>query len=178
MGCNCPVSKHNAITKECNISKKLIKVNNKINIQKQINYKKGIQYATGLLNNTLNSNIFPEAHLLDYSVFPLKKYSFAGPFTDLKKRLNPDDSWKDWSAPRNPLDKGAYYHDLCYRDNKDVATRNKCDADLKKISDKQIKDGKTLSERNNARLVSSVMFGKVILGAGGKKKARKGRNKF
>ena len=44
----------------------------------------------------------------------LPGHNFTGPFTRLKKRLNPDLTPKKWSKPVNLIDKAAYHHDICY----------------------------------------------------------------
>ena len=61
--------------------------------------------------------MLPEQHLTDVRPDGTKrKYNFAGPFTKLDKRLNPDDTTKDWSKPINKLDEAAMAHDIAYRD--------------------------------------------------------------
>lgn len=94
----------------------------------------------------------------------IERASFAGPGTKLNKRLNPDDTWKPWSAPINAIDDGAYYHDLVYRDTEKMPLeqkrreRMKADRDLKKVSDAVIHDpSATFINRTAGRLVSAIM---------------------
>ena len=76
------------------------------------------QKGGSLLNKAINNLPF-EMHL------PV--HSFAGPGTNLKKRLNPDLTPEEWSKPINRVDKAAYHHDIGYLKNPDVKTRNKLD---------------------------------------------------
>jgi len=63
--------------------------------------------------------------------FHLPGHNFTGPGTRLDKRLNPDDTPKDWSKPINRVDTAAYHHDLCYAKNRDRKTRNEiCDRQM------------------------------------------------
>jgi superfamily II DNA or RNA helicase len=112
------------------------------------------------LNDFINDLPF-EAHLLDFSKFPPKKYSFCGPATKLNERLNPDDSVKEWSKPINNLDLGCYYHDIAYRDNKDVKNRNIADEKLSRVASDVIKNPSSISEKLNAILVKKIMDYKV-----------------
>ena len=54
--------------------------------------------------------------------------NFTGPRTKLYKRLNSDETPKEWSNPTNRVDNAAYYHDLCYSKHDDAKTKNQvCD---------------------------------------------------
>ena len=58
----------------------------------------------------------------------LSGHNFTGPGTKLYKRLNPDDTPKEWSIPINRVYNAAYHHDLCYSKHDDTKTRNEvCD---------------------------------------------------
>ena len=58
----------------------------------------------------------------------LPGHNFTGPGTKLYKRLNPDETPKEWSIPINRVVKAAYHHDLCYSNHDDTKTRNEvCD---------------------------------------------------
>ena len=59
----------------------------------------------GVINKMIN-NLPIEMHL--------PGYNFAGPGTNLKKRLNPDLTPKEWSKPINRVDEAAINHDICY----------------------------------------------------------------
>ena len=77
--------------------------------------------ATGgsFLNTLVNKRPF-EMHL--------PGHNFTGPGTKLSKRLNPDETPKEWSIPINRVDNAAYHHDLCYSKHDDTKTRNEvCD---------------------------------------------------
>ena len=56
------------------------------------------------LNNLVNKLPF-EMHL--------PGHNFTGPETKLHKRLNPDETPKEWSIPINRVVNAAYHHDLC-----------------------------------------------------------------
>ena len=53
----------------------------------------------------------------------LPGHNFTGPRTKLCKRLNSDETPKEWSMPINRVDNAAY-HDLCYSKHSDTKTRN------------------------------------------------------
>jgi hypothetical protein len=113
--------------------------------------------------NSFISNLPFEAHMIDFSGWIPKKYSFCGPGTKLNERLNKDDSIKEWSKPINKLDDGCYYHDLAYR-NEDILTRNEADKKLKDVADDIRLEGiqkHSRSELFNAWLVSKIMNTKV-----------------
>ena len=58
----------------------------------------------------------------------LPGHNFTGPGTKLYKRLDPDETPKEWSIPINRVDNVAYHHDLCYSKYDDTKTRNEvCD---------------------------------------------------
>ena len=65
--------------------------------------KKGT--AGGSFLNSLVNKLPFEMHLPDYN--------FTVPGTKLNKRLNPDETRKEWSMPINRVDNAAYHHDLC-----------------------------------------------------------------
>ena len=99
----------------------------------------------------------------------LPVHNFTGPGTKLKKPLNPDLTPKKWSKPVNRVDKAAYYHDLCYLENDDTATRNVvCDKNMLK----ELKGiyNPTLRERLDKSIVSKLNRTKVKFGMGAKKK--------
>ena len=78
-----------------------------------------VKTGSGLFNTLVNKLPFE---------FHLPGHNFTGPGTRLDRRLNPDDTPKDWSKPINRVDTAAYHHDLCYAKNQDRKTRNKiCD---------------------------------------------------
>ena len=76
--------------------------------------KKGA--AGGSCLSTLMNNLHFEIHL--------PGHNFTGSGTKLYKRLNPDETPKEWSVPINRVDNAAYRHDLCYSKHDDTKTRN------------------------------------------------------
>ena len=70
----------------------------------------------GSFLNTLVNKLPFEMHLLGQN--------FTGPGTKLYKRLNPDETPKEWSIPINRVDNTAYHYDLCYSKYYDTKTRN------------------------------------------------------
>ena len=50
--------------------------------------------------------------------------NFTGPGTTLYKRLNLDETAKEWNIPIKTVDNAAYHHDLCYSKNDDTKTKN------------------------------------------------------
>ena len=54
-----------------------------------------------------------------------KKYNYCGPNTDLKKRLNPDKTPKDFSKPINKVNEICMRHDIAYEEaDKGIGTRH------------------------------------------------------
>ena len=107
---------------------------------------KKCQFArwSGIVNKTINNLPFE---------FYLPFHNFTGPETKLRSRLNEDDTPKSWSIPTNTVDKAAYHHDVCYRDNRDTKTRNTlCDKnmleDLADIEDPTLRLERDLIEQS------------------------------
>ena len=101
-----------------------------------------------------------EAHLLvtDPKTGLPTKASFIGPGTHLNKRLNADDSIKEWSKPKNELDAAAYRHDLDYRNHTDAAGRNIADQKLLQAADKYLKKpGLSKLDRIDGNIVKAAM---------------------
>ena len=101
-----------------------------------------------------------ELHLLgtDEVSGKTKKMSFAGPGTKLNKRLGPGDVPHDWSKPINDLDRGAYDHDICYRDSTNASVRNACDDRLKGVAKRFLnKPGISKLDKVDAHIVTSAM---------------------
>ena len=115
---------------------------------------KGVE-GKGVINKMIN-NLPIEMHL--------PGYNFAGPGTNLKKRLNPDLTPKEWSKPINRVDEAAMNHDICYLKNKDTKTRNQI-CDKKMLKDLNILDP-TLRERIDKSIVGNLINAKMKLGMG------------
>ena len=102
----------------------------------------------------------------------LPGHNFTGPGTNLKKRLNPDLTPKEWSKPINRVDEAAKNHDICYMKNSDTKTCNdECDKNMLK----ELKGifNPTLRERLHKSIVSNLIGTKVRFGMGDKKKKKK-----
>ena len=116
-----------------------------------------------LLNKALkwdNKNVSKEHHLKRPET--KQTYSFAGPGTNLKKRLNPDKTWKAFSKPLNGLDRAAYHHDLAYN-SEDLNTRLRADQKLLKASVRFLKsEAKFPSDFVNGIIVRDIMAFKVF----------------
>lgn len=106
--------------------------------------------------------------MVDFSKGYPRKHSFTGPGTKLHKRLNPDDSPKEWSKPLNKVDQSAYYHDLAYRDADDVENRHIADRIMLQDMDNIINDNNSgWHEKKQAQLVKRLIGAKVRFGMGG-----------
>lgn len=124
----------------------------------------------GLVNDFINTGILGELHFrgLDSG---FKPYNFAGPGTNLQKRLNPDDSWKEWSKPINRADQIAYRHDLAYREFKDLPTRQHFDnIMIRELEALQQEPNIRWQERADAKAIELAMKTKRYFGMGKKKK--------
>ena len=72
-----------------------------------------------------------------------KKYNFCGPNTNLRKRLNPDNTPKDFSKPINKVDEICMRHDIAYEEaDKGIGTRHDADKtmlnELNKLNNKEL----------------------------------------
>ena len=93
--------------------------------------------------------------------FHFPGHNFTGPGTRLDRRLNPEDTTKDWFKPINRVDTAAYHHDLCYAKNQDRKTRNEiCDREMVRELD-QITNP-SLRERLERGLVSNLINAKAV----------------
>lgn len=113
------------------------------------------------INAALNYLPLPELHLLDGS----KKYSFCGPFTDLKKRVEFDKEGnivKVITPPINELDAGCFLHDIAYEKYKDIDKRNIADDDLLKVANQVLNDVNVSNkDKWNAFIVKNIMNFKI-----------------
>ena len=90
----------------------------------------------------------------------LPGHNFTGPGTILYKRLNPDETPKEWSIPINRVDNAAYHHDLCYSKDDDTKTRNEvCDKTL--LGELNGIVNPTLRERIDKSIVGKLIKAKV-----------------
>ena len=92
----------------------------------------------------------------------LPGHNFTGAGTKLYKRLNPDETPKEWSIPVNRVDNTVYHHDLYYSKHNDTKTRNE-------VCDKAVLDelngivNPTLKERIDKSIVWKLINAKVNL---------------
>jgi hypothetical protein len=98
-------------------------------------------------------------------VLPNGPASFAGPLTKLDIRLNADDSWKEWSKPKNQVDEACYHHDLDYRDAGDDLIK-KHDADRLLLEALQQISPSTFSEKVMKFIIDKIIRLKLKLGMG------------
>ena len=135
--------------------------------------RKPRQKGGSIADILINSGYLPELHYRGFDT-GFKKYNFAGPGTDLDKRLNPDKTWKDWSEPVNRVDMTAYYHDLAYQQHQDHESRKTADNIMITGLDNVLYDRDARwTERLDAGIVGTVMKTKRFLGLGKKKKTKK-----
>ncbi len=114
----------------------------------------------GFVNTIINKLPF-EMHL--------PGHQFTGPGTKLDKRLNADDTYKEWSKPINRVDNAAYSHDLCYAKNQGTKTRNDiCDTAM--LSQLDGIYNPTLREKIDRAIVKPLITAKARFGWGQRKK--------
>lgn len=131
---------------------------------------KGIPYLIRFLHNIPHTFWKSEKHgagILNWAInhlpfeLHLPGYNYCGPGTNLKDRLERGDKGI------NPLDEACKYHDIAYRDHKDIESRHQADKILQNEAKKRIfsKDA-DLKERMYATAVTGTMFAKRKLGMG------------
>ena len=94
------------------------------------------------------SNIPTELHLHTLSG---KKYNYCGNNTNLRKRLNPDKTPKDFSKPVNKVDEISMRHDIAYEEaDKGMGTRHDADKtmlyELNELNNKELNWNKFLAK--------------------------------
>ena len=120
----------------------------------------------GDLVNSLNS---VTKHIkLPWARFPGEMHfpgaQWLGPGTRLDLRLNPDNSWKDWSKPIDRVDYAAYKHDLAYAEHQDTENRNKADRTM--LEEVNRIEKPTLRERIERSVVKPIIGTKARFGLG------------
>ena len=101
------------------------------------------------------SKIPAELHLHTLSG---KKYSYCGPNTNLKKRLNPDKTPKDFSKPINKVDEICMRHDIAYEEaDKGIGTRHDADKtmlnELNELKNKELNWNEFLAKYFTKRII-------------------------
>ena len=95
----------------------------------------------------------------------LPGHNFTGPGIKLYKRLNQDETPKEWRKPINRVDNAAYHHELCYSKHDDTKTRNDvCDKTMPGEFNGIVNP--TLRERVDKAIVGKIINAKVNLGLG------------
>jgi hypothetical protein len=128
--------------------------------------------GAGLLNSALNALPLPEMHMRLPREVPSEdvpggafqntgKYSYAGPYTKLDKRLS------QGYRGVNKLDRACLDHDVAYAIHSDTAGRNTADDVLAAAASKIALDDSVPDwERKDARTVAAIMSAKARLGMG------------
>ena len=95
----------------------------------------------------------------------LPGHNFTGPGTKLYKRLNQNETPKEWSIPINRVDNAAYHHDLCFSKHDDTKTMNEvCDKTM--LGELSGIVNPTLRERIDKSIVGKFIKAKVNFGLG------------
>ena len=93
----------------------------------------------------------------------LPGHNFTGPGTNHYKRLNPDETPKEWSIPINRVDNAAYHHDLGHSKHDDTKAMNEvCDKTM--LGELSGIVNLTLRERIDKSLVRKLIKAKVNFG--------------
>ncbi len=125
------------------------------------------QKGGSFVDRLLDSGKLPELHLRGFS----GRYNFAGPGTNLKKRLDKNQKPFPGSKPINRVDASAYRHDIAYENNKSHEARKKADIDMINELNDVINDKKTgWREKGDAYIVRTAIQTKKLLGLGKKKR--------
>ena len=124
----------------------------------------------GDLTNTINK--FTSKIKLPWAKFPGEMHvpgmNFAGPGTNLDKRLTSTDAYQEWSKPVDRVDNAAYHHDLAYKYFNDKQTRNLADQMmLEEMNSIQNPTQKEIKER---KIIEPIISAKAKFGLGIKKK--------
>jgi len=90
--------------------------------------------------------------------------NFAGPGTNLNKRLTPTGPYHDWSKPVDRVDEAAYHHDLAYQKFSDTPNRNIADKTMLQQMDEIINP--SIRERVERAIIKPIISTKVMFGLG------------
>ena len=85
----------------------------------------------------------------------LPGHNFTDHGTNLRKRLNSDNSPKPWFKPINRVDRAAYHHDLAYAKHADSTNKIVADRKMTKELDNIIIP--TLRERMERAMVKPIL---------------------
>ena len=124
--------------------------------------KKGVAGGS-FLNTLVNKRPF-EMHL--------PEHNFTGSGTKFYKRLNPDETPKEWRISIDRDDNAAYDHDWCYSKHDDTKSRNEfCDKTM--LDELSGIVNPTVRERIDKAMVGKLINAKVNFGLGAPIRAKK-----
>ena len=133
-----------------------------------VSLKKG-----GDLTNTINR--FTSKLKLPWTKFPGEMHipgmNFAGPVTNLDKRLTSTDAYQEWSKPVDRVDNATYHHDLAYKYFDDKQTRNL--ADQMMIEEMNSIQNPTQKEIKERKIIKPIISAKAKFGLGVSKNSKK-----
>ena len=120
----------------------------------------------GDLTNTINR--FTSKIKLPWAKFPGEMHipgmNFAGPGTNLDKRLTSTDVYQDWSKPVDRVDNAAYHHDLAYKYFNDKQIRNL--ADQMMLEEMNSIQNPNQIEINERKIIEPIISTKAKFGLG------------
>ena len=90
--------------------------------------------------------------------------NFAGPGTNLDKRLTSTDAYQEWSKPVDRVDNAAYHHDLAYKCFNDKQTRNL--ADQMMLEEMNSIQNPTQKEIRERKIIEPIISAKAKFGLG------------
>ena len=129
----------------------------------------------GDLTNSINK--FTSKIKLPWAKFPGEMHipgmNFAGPGTNLDKRLTSTDAYQEWSKPVDRVDNAAYYHDLAYKYFNDKQTRNL--ADQMMLEEMNSIQNPTQREINERKIIEPIISAKAKFGLGVSKNFKKSK---
>ena len=118
------------------------------------------------LTNSINK--FTSKIKLPWAKFPGEMHipgmNFAGPGTNLDKRLVSTDVYQEWSKPVDRVDNAAYHHDLAYKYFNDKQTRNL--ADQMMLEEMNSIQNPTQREINERKIIEPIISVKAKFGLG------------
>ena len=120
----------------------------------------------GDLTSTINK--FTSKIKLPWAKFPGEMHipgmNFAGPGTNLDKRLTSTDAYQEWSKPVDRVDNAAYHHDLAYKYYNDKQTRNL--ADQMMLEEMNAIQNPTQKEIRERKIIEPIISTKAKFGLG------------
>ena len=132
------------------------------------------QFTAGALSVTTGGDLtnsiykFTSKIKLPWAKFPGEMHipgmNFAGPGTNLDKRLTSTDAYQEWSKPVDRVDNAAYHHDLAYKYFNDKQTRNL--ADQMMLEEMNSIQNPTQREINERKIIEPIISAKAKFGLG------------